>query len=121
MLDAWTLKKLLRRVKEFTRATTLEASGFNVFKILTFGLGREQRNLTFDQSSIVRNFRKGRSYNLHVLGKPNKRKSDLKLGIEKSYSRTKVKWIHFQRRVHMQQSVYVNGRDKYNHINSDQC
>jgi len=56
MLDAWTLKKLVRRVKEFTKATTMEANGVNVFKILTFGLGREQRNLTFDQSGIVRNF-----------------------------------------------------------------
>jgi len=59
MLDAWTLKKLVRRVKEFTRATIMEASGVNVFRILTFGLGMEQRNLTFDQSGIVRNFRKG--------------------------------------------------------------
>jgi len=59
MLDAWTLKKLLRRVKKFTRATTMEANGFNVFRILIFGLGREQRNLTFDQSGRVRNFRKG--------------------------------------------------------------
>jgi len=48
MLDAWTLKKLVRRVKEFTRATIMEANGVNVFKILTFGLGWEQRNLTFD-------------------------------------------------------------------------
>jgi len=46
MLDAWTLKKLVRRVKEFTRATTMEANGVNVFKSLAFGLGREQRNLT---------------------------------------------------------------------------
>jgi len=46
MLDAWTLKKLVRRVKEFTRTTTMEANGVNVFKILTFGFGREQRNLT---------------------------------------------------------------------------
>jgi len=59
MLDAWTLKKLVRRVKEFTRATTMEANGVNVFKILTFGLGRKQRNLTIDQSGTVRNFRKG--------------------------------------------------------------
>jgi len=46
MLDAWTLKKLVRRVKEFTRATTMETNGVNIFKILTFGLGREHRNLT---------------------------------------------------------------------------
>jgi len=59
MLDAWTLKKLVRRVKEFTRATTMEANGVNAFKILTFGLGRKQGNLTFDQSGTVRNFRKG--------------------------------------------------------------
>jgi len=59
MLDAWTLKKLVRRVKEFTTATTMDANGVNVFKSLTFGLGREQRNLTFDQSGIERNFRKG--------------------------------------------------------------
>ena len=59
MSNAWTLKKLVRRVKEFTSATTMEANGVNVFKILTFGLGREQRNLTFDQSDTVRNFRKG--------------------------------------------------------------
>jgi len=59
MLEAWTLKKLVRRVKEFTRATTMEANGVKVFKILTFGLGRKQRNLTFDQSGIERNFRKG--------------------------------------------------------------
>jgi len=59
MLDAWTLKKLVRRVKEFTRATTMEANEVNVFRILTFGLCREQRNLTFDQSGTVRNFRKG--------------------------------------------------------------
>jgi len=52
--------------------------------------------------------------NLHVLGKPNKEESGLKLGSEKSYSGTKIKWVHFQRRVHMQQSVYVNGRNKYN-------
>jgi len=58
MLDAWTLKKLVRRVKEFTGATTMEANGVNVFKILSFGLGREQRNLTFDQLGTVRNFRK---------------------------------------------------------------
>jgi len=37
----------------------MEANGVNVFKILTLGLGREQRNLTFDQSGIERNFRKG--------------------------------------------------------------
>jgi len=59
MLEAWTLKKLVRRVKEFTRATTMEANGVNVFRILTFGLGREQRNLTFDQSGTVIHFRKG--------------------------------------------------------------
>jgi len=59
MLEAWTLKKLVRREKELTRSTTMEANGVNVFKILTFGLRREQRNLTFDQSGIVRNFRKG--------------------------------------------------------------
>ena len=59
MLDARTLKKLVSRVKEFTRATTMEANGVNVFKNLTFGLSREQRNLTFDQLVIVRNFRKG--------------------------------------------------------------
>ena len=59
MLEAWTLKKLVRRVKKFTRATTIEASGVNVFKILGFGLGREQRNLTFDQSGMERNLRKG--------------------------------------------------------------
>ena len=45
MLDAWALKKLVRRMKEFTRATTMEANGVNVFKSLAFGLGREQRNL----------------------------------------------------------------------------
>ena len=56
MLDAWTLKKLVRRVKEFTRATIMEANGVNVFKILTFGLGREQRNLTFDQSGYSKKF-----------------------------------------------------------------
>jgi len=54
-----SIKKLVRRVKEFTRATTVEANGVNVFKIRTFGLGREQRNLTFDQSGTVRSFRKG--------------------------------------------------------------
>ena len=70
---AWTLKKLVRLVKEFTRATTMEANGVNVFRILTFGLRREQRNITFDQSGIVRNFRKGSTYTLHVLGKPKKR------------------------------------------------
>jgi len=59
MLDARTLKKLVSRVKEFTRATAMEANGVNVFKNLTFGLSREQRNLTFDQLVIVRNFRKG--------------------------------------------------------------
>jgi len=59
MSNAWTLKKLVRRVKEFTRSTTMEANVVNVFKILTFGLGREQRNLTFDQSGTVKNFRKG--------------------------------------------------------------
>ena len=59
MLDAWTLKKLVRRMKEFTRETTMEANGVNVFKSLSFGIGREQRNLTFDQSGIERNFRKG--------------------------------------------------------------
>ena len=36
----------MRRVKEFTRATTMKAYGVNVFKIMTFGLVREQRNLT---------------------------------------------------------------------------
>jgi len=56
---AWTLKKLVRHVNEFTRVTTMEANGVNIFKILTFGLGREQRNLTSDQSGTVRNFRKG--------------------------------------------------------------
>jgi len=49
MLDAWTLKKLVRCVKEFIRATTMEANGVSIFKILTFVLGGEQRNLTFDQ------------------------------------------------------------------------
>ena len=46
-MHAWNLKKLVRRVKEFTLATTMEANGVNVFKSLTFGLVREQRNLTF--------------------------------------------------------------------------
>ena len=57
--EDWTLEKLVRRVKEFARATTMEANGVNVFKILTFGLGMEQRNLTLDQSGTVRYFRKG--------------------------------------------------------------
>ena len=56
MLDAWTLKKLVRRVKWFTSATTIEANGVNVFRILTFGLGTEQRNLTFDQSGYSKKF-----------------------------------------------------------------
>ena len=38
MLDAWTLQKLVRRVKEFTRATTMESNGFNLFKILNLDL-----------------------------------------------------------------------------------
>jgi len=59
MLDVWTLKKLVRRVQEFKRATTMEANVVNVFKILTFGLGREQRNITLEHSGTVRNFRKG--------------------------------------------------------------
>ena len=42
-------KELVRRVIEFKRATTMEANGVNIFKILTFVLGRQQRNLTFDQ------------------------------------------------------------------------
>jgi len=42
MLDAWTLNKLVRRVKGFTTATTMEANAVNIFKILTFGLGRDQ-------------------------------------------------------------------------------
>ena len=48
-------------MKEFTQATTMEANGVNIFKILTFGLVREQRNLTHDQSGTVRNFRKGQT------------------------------------------------------------
>ena len=52
VMHAWTLKKLVRRVKEFTgrqqwnSVTQIEASGVNVFKILTLGPIREQQNLT---------------------------------------------------------------------------
>jgi len=37
----------------------MKASGVNVFKIRTFGPIREERNLTFDQSGIVRKFKRG--------------------------------------------------------------
>ena len=33
-------------MKEFKRASTMKANGVNVFKILSYGLVREQRNLT---------------------------------------------------------------------------
>jgi len=62
---AWTLKKLVRRVKEFTQATTMEeyymngSQWVNIFKILTFGPTREPRNLTFDQLGTVGSFKKG--------------------------------------------------------------
>jgi len=36
----------------------MKANGVNVFKILTFGPIREQRNLTFGQSGIVRKFKR---------------------------------------------------------------
>ena len=37
----------------------MKANGVNVFKILTFGPIREQRNLTFGQFGIVRKFKRG--------------------------------------------------------------
>ena len=76
---AWTLKKLVRRVKEFTPATTMEEcyNGLNVFKILAIGPITEQRNLTFDQLSTVRNLKKWVNLKLASFGKPNEKESVL--------------------------------------------
>ena len=52
----------------------MEANGVNVFKILTFGPIRKQRNLTFDQQGRVRDFKKGVNLKLASSGKPNEKK-----------------------------------------------
>jgi len=57
--------------------TQIAASGVNVFKILTFGHIREQRNLTFDQLGTVRNFKKRVKLKLASFGKPNEKESVL--------------------------------------------
>ena len=59
MLDAWTLKKLVRRVKEFTRATTMEANGGERIQNSDFWTWQGATKFNIDQSGTVRNFRKG--------------------------------------------------------------
>jgi len=68
----------------------MKANGVNIFKILTFGPIKEQRNLTFGQSGIVRKFKRGWTWSLRVLENLTQEESGLYLGSDKLCTRTKA-------------------------------
>jgi len=68
----------------------MKANGVNVFKILNFGPSKQQRNLTFGQSGIVRKFKRRWTWSLRVLENLTLEESGLYLGSDKLSMCTKA-------------------------------